>query len=72
MVGEVLTRQTRGPSLSREGVGGVRWDLGREVVEGEAAPYLVVKEVFWKVEGQGEYWEQEPPNPNRRVAGVYE
>jgi len=32
--------------------------------------YLVIEEVFWKVEGKGEYREQVPPNPHCRVAGV--
>jgi hypothetical protein len=44
------------------------------VVEGEAfaTPYLVVEEVLWKVEGEGEYWKQKPPDPDRRVTGMCE
>ena len=36
--------------------------------EEELVPYLVIEEVFWKVEGQGENWEQESPNPHCRMA----
>jgi hypothetical protein len=35
--------------------------------KGESSLYLVVEEVFRKVKSKGEYREQEPPNPHRRM-----
>ena len=35
--------------------------------EGAVVPHLVIEVVFWKVEGQGKYREQELPNSHRRV-----
>ena len=33
--------------------------------------YLAIEKVSWKVEGEGKYGEQEPPNPYCCMAGRY-
>ena len=51
---EVSARQPRGSSRSR---GEVHWGLGEGMEKGELMLYLVIEEVFWKVESQSEYRE---------------
>ena len=41
--------------------------MGEGIEKGESMLYLVIEEVLWKVKSQGEYREEEPPNPHCRV-----